>query len=359
MLNLIIFLAVLSGLIIIHEFGHFIVAKKIGVKVEKFSLGFGPAIFRKKKGETEYSINAVLLGGYVKLAGDNLEEWSNKSEEFLSKKPSQRAAVIFAGPLLNYVMGIIFLCLVFLIGYPMLTSKVGGLIDGLGAKEAGIQVNDKIIAIDGKKVQFWEDLQKIIQVKSDNSTAKISVLRGNREYFVDVKIKTKSFNNFMGRKQNVGVLGITPSDEFVELKYGFVKSFLLSVNKAWEMTTMTYKGLWFMITRKLSMRESVTGPLGIFYITSKAASVGLIAVVHLVAVLNISLAIFNLLPFPILDGGHIFFLIVEKIRGKALSIAADRIITQIGFSFIITLALFVTYNDVVKLFGDKIIKMFK
>ncbi len=359
MLSLVVFLAVLSGLIIIHEFGHFIAAKKIGVKVEKFSLGFGPALLRKKKGETEYSINAVLLGGYVKLAGDNLEEWSNKSEEFLSKKPYQRAAVIFAGPLLNYVMGIIFLCLVFLIGYPMLTSKVGGLIDGLGAKDAGIQVNDKIIAIDGKKVQFWEDLQNIIQVKSDNSTAKLSVLRGNKEYSVDVKVKARNFNNFMGRKHSVGVLGIIPSDEFVKLKYGFAESFLLSVNKAWEMTIMTYKALWFMITRKLSMRESVTGPLGIFYITSKAASMGLIAVIHLVAVLNISLAIFNLLPFPILDGGHIFFLIVEKIRGKALSVRADRIITQIGFSFIITLAVFVTYNDIVKLFGDKIMKLFK
>ncbi len=359
MMNLIVFFAVLSGLIIIHEFGHFIVAKKIGVKVEKFSLGFGPTLFRKKKGETEYSISAFLLGGYVKLAGDNLEEWSNKSDEFFSKKPAQRAAVIFAGPLLNYVMGIIFLCLVFLIGYPMLTTKVGGLIDGLGAKDAGIQVNDKILAIDGKKVKFWEDLQKIIQSKSDNSTAKLSVLRGNEEYSVDVKVKTKSYNNPTGRKQSVGVLGITASDEFVELKYGFAEAFLLSLNKTWEMTIMTYKGLWFMITRKLSMRESVTGPLGIFYITSKAASVGLIAVIHLVAVLNISLAIFNLLPFPILDGGHIFFLIVEKIRGKALSLKADRIITQIGFSFIITLAVFVTYNDIVKLFGDKIMNLFK
>ncbi len=359
MLNLIIFLFVLSGLIIIHEFGHFIVAKKIGVKVEKFSLGFGPAIFKKKKHETEYTINAVLLGGYVKLAGDNPEEWQNKSDEFLSKKPCQRAAVVFAGPLLNYLMGIIFLWFVFLIGYPMLTTKVGGLIDGLGAKDAGIQVNDKIIAIDGKVVRFWEDLQKIIQVKSGNSTVQLSVLRDNNKYSIDVKIKTKDFNDLMGRKHSVGVLGITPSDEFVELKHGFGESFLLSINKVWEMTVMTYKGLWFMITRKLSMRDSVTGPLGIFYITSKAASVGLIAVLHLVAVLNISLAIFNLLPLPVLDGGHIFLLIVEKIRGKALSIKADRIITQVGFSFIITLAVFVTYNDVVKLFGDKIIKMFR
>ncbi len=359
MLNLVIFLLVLSGLIIIHEFGHFIVAKKIGVKVEKFSLGFGPAILKKKKRETEYSVSAVLLGGYVKLAGDNVEEWQNKSDEFLSKKPQQRAAVIFAGPLLNYIMGIIFLWLVFIMGYPMLTTKIGGLIDGLGAKEAGIQVNDKITAIDGTKVRFWEDLQKIIQVKADNSTVKLSVLRGNSEYSIDVKVKTKNFNDPMGRKHSIGVLGITQSDEFVEIKHGFVKSFILGIKKALEMTVMTYKGLWLMLTRRLSMRESVTGPLGIFYITSKAASVGLIAIMHLVAVLNISLAIFNLLPLPILDGGHIFLLIIEKIRGKALSLKADRIITQLVFTFIITLAVFVTYYDVVRFFGDKITKMFK
>lgn len=359
MINLVIFMAVLSVLIIIHEFGHFITAKKIGVKVEKFSLGFGPTILKKKKGETEYSINAVLLGGYVKLAGDNLEEWQKKPDEFLTKKPGQRAAVIFAGPLLNYIMGIIFLWLVFFIGYPTLTTKVGGLIEGLGAKDAGIEVKDEIISVDGKKVRFWEDLQRIIQAKSNNSMVKLSVLRDSQEYSVDVKVKTKDFNDLLGIKHSIGLLGIAPDDEFIKVRHGFFESFLLSIDKTWEMTAMTYKGLWLMVTRKLSMRESVTGPLGIFHITSKAASVGIIALMHLIAVLNISLAIFNLLPLPVLDGGHIFLLIIEKIRGKALSLRVDRIVTQLGLSFIITLAVFVTYNDIVRVFGDKIIKIFK
>lgn len=359
MINLVIFMAVLSVLIIIHEFGHFITAKKIGVRVEKFSLGFGPTLLKKRKGETEYSINAVLLGGYVKLAGDNLEEWQKKPDEFLSKKPGPRAAVIFAGPLLNYLMGIIFLWLVFFIGYPTLTTKVGGLIEGLGAKDAGIAVKDEIIAVDGKKVRFWEDLQKIIQAKSNNSIVKLSVLRDSQEYSVDVRVKTKDFNDPLGAKHSIGLLGIAPDEEFIKVRHGFFESFLLSINKTCEMTAMTYKGLWLMVTRKLSMRESVTGPLGIFHITSKAASLGVIALMHLIAVLNVSLAIFNLLPFPVLDGGHIFLLIIEKIRGKALSLRVDRIVTQLGLSFIITLAVFVTYNDIVRVFGDKIIKIFK
>jgi regulator of sigma E protease len=121
---------------------------------------------------------------------------------------------------------------------------------------------------------------------------------------------------------------------------------------------MTYKGLWRMITGKLSFRESVTGPLGIFYVTSKAASLGVIAVLHLIAVLNVSLAIFNLLPLPVLDGGHILFLGIEKIRGKTLSTKTEQIITQIGLTVIISLAVFVTYNDITRLFGDKISKIF-
>lgn len=358
-INAFIFVIVLSFLIIVHEFGHFIIAKRTGVKVEKFSLGFGPALLKRKKKGTEYTINAVLLGGYVKLAGDNMEEWHKKSDEFLSKRPSQRAAIVFAGPLLNYIMGLLVLWFVFLAGFPTLTTKVGGLIDKLGAKDAGIQVKDKIIAVDGKEVRFWEDLQKIIQAKSNDSVVKLSVLRDSNEYVFEVKVKTKEFNDPLGGKHTVGLLGIVPDDEFVNIKHGFFESFSLSLKRTWEMTAMTYKGLWFMMTGKLSMRESVTGPLGIFYVTSKAASIGFIAVLHLIAVLNVSLAIFNLLPLPVLDGGHIFFLIIEKIRGKPLDIKAERVITQIGFAFIITLAIFVTYNDLNRLFGDKISQFFK
>jgi len=133
-----------------------------------------------------------------------------------------------------------------------------------------------------------------------------------------------------------------------------MESFGLGANKTIDLTITTYKALWRMISGRMSMRESVTGPLGIFYITSKAAQIGIIAVLHLLAILNISLAIFNLLPFPVLDGGHILFLGLEKIRGKALHIKTEQVITQIGVTVIISLALFITYNDFLRLFQDKI-----
>lgn len=359
MISFIIFLFILGLVITIHEFGHFIVAKRLGVRVEKFSFGFGKRILSKKKNGTEYSISLIPLGGYVKLAGDSLEEFKNNPDEYLSKKPSQRAQIIFCGPLLNYILGFLCFWLIFFVGYPTLTTKVGGLIDGFGAKDAGIQVGDKIIAVDGKKVDFWEDLQMAIQAKKAVTRVLLSVLRDNKEYAIEVKIKEKQLDDALGQKRNVGLIGITPKDEIVKVKHGFLKSFVLGINKTLDLTVMTYKAFWRMITGKLSMRESITGPLGIFYITSKAVNLGIVALLHLVAVLSVSLCIFNLLPLPVLDGGHIVLLAIEKIRGRQLGIRAERVITQIGFTLIVSLAIFATYNDMLRLFGDKLSKFIK
>lgn len=359
MFSVIVFFFVLSILIIVHEFGHFIAAKRVGVKVEKFSLGFGPRLVKKEKNGTEYSIAAVPLGGYVKMAGDDLEECRGDKFEYYSKSRWQRFQIIFFGPLLNYVLGFVCFWVILCAGFPMLTTKVGGVIDGFGAKAAGLEIGDKILSVDGKSVEHWEDLQKTIQSKADSAKVTLSILRQGRELDVDVSIKKKEIDDQLGQKHSVGLLGITPFDEIEEVKYGPLRSVGLAVEKAWELTTMTYKALWRMITGKLSMRDSVAGPLGIFYITSKAASFGITAVIHLIAALSISLAIFNLLPLPVLDGGHILFLVIEKIRGRTLSVKTERIVTQIGVSIIVAIGILATCNDVLRLFGDKLSKIFR
>lgn len=358
MITFLTFLFILGILIIVHEFGHFIIAKRIGVKVEKFSLGFGPQILSKQKNDTQYSINLIPLGGYVKLAGDNLEEYKGHSCEYLAKSPGRRFLIIFFGPLLNYILGCLCFWIVFFVGYPALTTQVGGLVDDYGAKDAGIRVGDKIEAVDGKRVSLWEDLQRIIQSKRENDTVKLSVLRDSQPHLIEVRIKEKQFQDPLGQKHNLGLIGITPSDEFVKLRHSFMESFFLGVSKAWDLTLITYKALGRMFLGKLSLRESVTGPLGIYYITSKAASLGIIAVLNLIAVLSVSLSIFNLLPFPVLDGGHIVLLAIEKIRGRTLSLKTEQIITRLGLSAIITLAVIVTYNDLARFFGDKISRIF-
>jgi regulator of sigma E protease len=359
MITLPIFILILSALILVHEFGHFFAARKVGVRVEKFSMGFGPQLWKRKKGDTEYSIAAIPLGGFVKLAGDNLEEFTGKPDEYYSKTLGERFQIIFLGPALNYVLGFLVFWLIFFAGYPTLTTKVGGLLDGMGAKESGLQTGDKITAIDGKQVFYWDDMQALIRSKKNQDSLKISVSRSGKELEFNVRIREKQVDDQMGAKRKVGLIGITPYDEIVKVRHGFFISSWLGLRQTWELTRITYLGLWRMITGKLSVRESVTGPLGIFYITGKAASFGIIAVLHLVAILSVSLGLFNLLPLPILDGGHIFLLGVEKLRGRGLSAKTETIITRVGIYMFVCLAVFVTYNDIVRLFGDKIQRFFK
>jgi regulator of sigma E protease len=357
MISTVIFILILSLLIIVHEFGHFIAARKNGVRVEQFSLGFGPQVFKKKKGDTEYSLSLIPLGGYVKMAGDNQAEYKGKPDEYLSKLPGRRFQIIFFGPFLNYVLGFLFFWCIFFIGYPTLTTKVGGLIDGYGAKDAGLKVADKIIAVDGRKVDVWEDLQRQIQERKSKGQVILTILRDNQELSLNVLIKDKLTDDQLGQKRPLGIIGISPFDELVEVKHGFLESADLAFKKIINLTVITYQGLWRLASGRMSMRDSMTGPLGIFFITSKAAKLGLIAVMHLIAILSVSLAIFNLLPLPILDGGHLFLLGLEKIRRKALGVKAEEVINNIGFTLIITLALFVTYNDIVRLYGDKVSKL--
>jgi len=357
MIAVLIFILILSLLIIVHEFGHFIAARRAGVRVEEFSLGFGPQLFAKKIGDTKYSLSLIPLGGYVKMAGDTLSECKGSSDEYFSKAPGKRFQIIFCGPFLNYVLGFLFFWIILFVGYPTLTTKVGGLIDGYGAKVAGLQVADKIIAVNGKKVDSWEDLQNQIQQDKTKGSIGLSLIRNNEKMEFNVTVKSKVIDNQLGEKKALGIIGITPFDEVVEVRHGFIESAYLGLKKTIDLTVMTYKGIWRLASGKMSMRDSMAGPLGIFDITSKAAKLGIIAVMHLIAVLSVSLAVFNLLPLPILDGGHIFLLGLEKLRKKTLGIKAEQVVNNIGVSLMIMLALFVTYNDILRLYGEKISKL--
>lgn len=358
MVTLIIFLFTLSVLIVVHELGHFIAAKKNGVRVEKFSLGFGPRLLKIERGGTEYTLSLIPLGGYVKLAGDSLEEYSGKKEEYFNQPVGRRFQIIACGPLFNYLLGFILFWFIFFAGYPSLTTKIGALLDGFGAKEAGLEIGDKITAVDGQPVAVWEELQEIIRNKKTQDKVRVSFLRAGQELSADVRIREKQLDDQLGQKRNVGLLGISASPDVIRVKHSFGSSFFLAIDKCLSLTVLTYKGLWRMITGKISIRDSVSGPLGIFYITSQAASLGIIVLLHLLAVLSISLAIFNLLPLPVLDGGHILFLGLEKIRGKNFGIKTEQVITKIGLTLVISLAVLVTYNDILRLYADKITKFF-
>lgn len=347
MLSFLAFIFTLGVLIIVHEFGHFFVAKKTGVRVEKFSIGFGPRIFGIKKGETEYTVSLIPLGGYVKMAGETYEDdIKGEKWEFLSQPPGRRFNIVIAGPLLNYLLAFLIFGMIFIIGAPVLSAKIGDVLEDYPAKKSGIKAGDRILTVDGRPVKYWEDLTNILHKKFDRDVA-LSVERGDRQFDITIRTKTKEAKNIFGQNIKIALIGITPSDEILTLRYNPARAFYEGAKKLMILTGLTYKGLWMIITGAMSPKE-LSGPIGIYVITGKAAQLGFVYFINILAVISFNLALLNLLPLPILDGGHILFLVIEKLRRKPLSMRTQEIITKLGFAFIVLLMVAVSYNDLMK-----------
>lgn len=350
-MSAIVFIIVLSVLIIVHEFGHFVMAKRCGVKVERFSLGFGPKILGIKKGDTEYRLSLVPLGGYVKMAGETYQdELTGREWEFLSRPPWQRFKIVASGPFLNYVLGFILFSAVFMIGAPTLTNEVGSVLDGYPAKTAGIRPGDKIISINGEETKYWNELTDIIHGRLEGKV-KLSVLRDGKTLELQMKPRIREFKDIFGKDVKVAMVGIAPSDELVYIKYNPAESIHKGFLKICELTAVTFKAIWSLATGRISFKESVTGPVGIFVLTAKAAELGLVYLLNIMAIISTSLAIFNVLPIPVLDGGHMIFILIEKIRRRPLSPKVQDVATQIGLGILIMLMLFVFYFDIMRLVG--------
>ena len=351
MFSIVIFLFVLSVLVIIHEFGHFIAAKRQGVKVEKFSFGFGPKLFGIKRNDTEYTVCLILLGGYVKMAGDEADSAEGKPWEFLSKSVGQRFKIVFLGPLLNYLLGFLLFWAIFFVGSPTITNKVGDILKGYPAQKAKILKDDRIVSVDGKATKYWEELTEIIHNKKEGDLTLMierPTKSGIKNFEIKVAPKRIEITDIFGKRRTISLVGIAPAEEIVSVRYGFLASFFKAAERIYKLTEITCKSLLFIFTGKMSVKESVTGPIGMFIITSKAAQLGIVYLLQMMAVLSASLAIFNLLPVPVLDGGHILFLLIEKIRGKPLSARVQEIATQLGLALLIALMLFASYSDLLK-----------
>lgn len=344
MFSFLIFLIILSIMILVHEFGHFITARRLGIRVEKFSLGFGQKLLSYKKSSTEYCLCLIPFGGYVKLSGDSWQECKGEKHEFLGRKVSDRFKVIVAGPALNYALAYLCFWSVNVVGYPNLTAKVGEVMKGYPAQDAGLLEDDTVISADGKAVKYWQELQDIIRNKKTEQLD-LEILRNGDKIRLGVGLRREGVNNIFGQKKKVNLIGIRPKGETVIVRHNIAQGFIMAGENLWNLTVLTLGAIGRMFVGAMSLKESVTGPLGMFYITSEAVRLGLSAVLHLMAVLSASLAIFNLLPLPVLDGGHIFFLGLEKIRGRHLSQKAEENITKVGFGLIMVLAVFVFLND--------------
>lgn len=336
---------VLGVLVIVHELGHFFVARWAGVRILRLSIGFGPRLVAWTRGQTEYAISAIPLGGYVKMAGEQRSEQAQEPWEYLSKPIRTRAAIVFAGPCVNYLVAFLSLWVVFVIGFPELLPVVGKVVDGMPAQAAGLQIGDRIEAIDHTAVKTWDEMTKQIYA-SPNRAIALRVDRQGVTETLTVTPKPKEITDPFGHRKTVGLIGISPSGEFQAYKVGPLAAIGRTTKQLNETTMQTFMALWSMATGKMSMKDSVTGPIGIVVLTSEAVRLGIVPLLFLVSLFSLSLAIFNVFPIPILDGGHLLFLVLEKLRGQPVSVNVQERSAQVSLVLLVTFVVAICINDV-------------
>jgi len=345
---------VLGVLIFVHEFGHFIVAKWFDIKVLRFSLGFGPKLIGKTYGETEYCISAVPLGGYVKILGQDPEEEVEPEEEeraFSKKSVWVRMAVVVAGPLFNLLLAVFIFSVVYMFGVPQLTTRVGSVNKEFPAYHAGIRPGDRIIAVDGQEVSNWEELSKAIR-SSKGETIKLTIKREGKTLTIVVPPKIRKAKNIFGEEKEVRMIGITASQEIVKQSVGPIKAIGMGFRRTWEIIYLTFVSIAKIIERVIPAK-TIGGPIMIMQMAGQQAKEGVVNFVLFMALISINLGILNLLPIPVLDGGHLFFMFFEVIFGKPLSVRKMEIAQNIGLALLILLMVFAFYNDLSRIFNFK------
>jgi regulator of sigma E protease len=427
----------LAVLIFVHELGHFLAARKCGVIVEKFSIGFGKKIFGFTSKGTEFMVAAIPLGGFVKMKGEELDEETNEEGSFSAASPQQRLLIAFAGPLFNILFALVIYTFIYIAGVETLSPVIGSIKESSPALKAGLQRGDKIISINNQTIKFWSELQKEVY-HSPEATLNFKVKRLSGE-IVDLKVTpvTKEIKNLFGETEQVGLIGITPlgntityikkessadkaglqlddriiavdgTDIFgwsdlrpaavdkpgeslifkierdeIEImvpliptpkkikdpdgkeleigeigigmngpmvleQYGLFGSVVRAAKETWEMTSLIAISVQKMIFGSIPA-DQIGGPIMIFQIYGEQAEQGFYEFIRLTALLSINLGLINLLPIPILDGGHILFFLIEIIKGRPVSEKNRERAQQVGLFMLISLMVFAFYNDILR-----------
>ncbi len=343
-------IAVLFGLgllIFIHELGHFSLAKFYKVKVLKFAFGFGKELWGFTKGDTRYSICLFPFGGMVAMAGENPDEATGKEGEYLSLPFYKKIIIVFAGPLMNYILAIFLFAFVFNIWgqVTVSTDAVIGLFAPTScAKEAGLLVNDKIISVDGIEVQNWIELVDNIKDKAEKEV-NVKILRDEKEL---------EFNFILDKNPTTGygMLGIQPITNKETLP--LFKSFYYACDAAIYQSTFTLQYLWDKLIKW--EKPEVAGPIGVIQVMAKSAKSGFENYIRLLAVISVALGLFNLLPIPLVDGGMIVLFLLEGIIRKKISTKVISVYNTIGLALILVIFLFATYSDLIRLGIGKLFK---
>ncbi len=351
------------GLVIfIHEFGHFFVAKRIGVKVEAFAFGFGKEIFGFTMGETRYSLNWIPLGGYVRMAGEQPDDYEgpvleggekkteaerDRSREFMNFPWYKRVPIVLAGPFMNYVLAIIiFFGMLLIWGQPIQTNKtqVGTVVESMPAAAAGLKTGDTILSVAGKDVADFTEVATIIHARAEQPT-EIKAKRGEMEMTFNIVPKKDE-------KRGIGLIGIQPAEPVLEREsVGPVQAAKKAVWQCWNISWFTI----YYLGQKIGAREKpdVAGPIGIIHVVAKATKAGMEDLFYLIAMISVAIGLFNLFPIPLLDGGHLLYYVIEGIRGKPLKQKTMNAANTVGLALLMSLLVFATFNDVQRIWPSK------
>ena len=343
-------IVLLGVLIFVHELGHFLAAKRAGVGVLKFSLGFGPRIIGRKVGETEYLLSLIPLGGYVKLLGESPgEELPPEDEErsFQKQPVLKRMGIVAAGPVFNVLLALAIFTTVNMIGLPVLTAEIGNLQPGSAAMDAGMKAGDRIIALDGKAVTKWEQISEIVG-GGKGKPLLITVNRDDRTMQFTVTPRLIKTKNLFGEAVDGYKIGISPSQNTVIERKNPFSALGAGLSQTWMIGRLTVVSIGKMFQGVVSPK-SLGGPILIAQIAGAQVREGIIPFILFMALLSINLAILNLLPIPVLDGGHLLFYALELATGREVNLRWREMAQQIGFVLLILLMAFVFMMDIDRL----------
>ncbi|MGE5381151.1 MAG: RIP metalloprotease RseP [Methylocystaceae bacterium] len=338
-INIILAILVLALLILVHEWGHFLAARRAGIKILEFSIGFGPLLWKLQR-DTQYSIRAIPLGGYVSMLGENLGDENQEPDSYMAKSPAQRSGVAFAGPFANFLLAVVlFIYLFTFIGTPILVNKpiIGEVISDKPAAAAGLKVGDYIKTVNGETVTTWQQMVNLIKSTPEGQKVSLQVMRNNQLVNLDIRPIMVEGRPVIGIQSKVEFKKLTL---FQGIKEGFRQTF--------STTGMLLKGLGMMVTGQVKSTD-IAGPIGITKMIGDAAAGGWVYLVNFTAMLSINLGLLNLLPIPALDGSKIIFAGIEAVRGRPIEPERENMIHLIGFFFLIGLMILVTFNDIVRL----------
>ncbi len=345
-MTIIIFILVLGTIVFIHEFGHFLFAKLMNVYVYEFSLGMGPKLFGKKGKETEYCLRLIPIGGFCSLAGEEIDESQievPKNRRLQDKKPWQRFLIMFFGPGFNFLFAIILLfSIAIFCGSASYEPIISSVEKNYPAYEVGLSKGDKILQINNKKIKTLDDVSIYLTISDKKKNTLIKVKKETGD-IVSYRLKPKKVteNKEVSYKYGIGLQS--------KIKYGFVNSVKYTIVKTQSLFKQMFITVGSLFTGGVKVNQ-LSGPVGIYSIVGEQSKQGLESILYLMAFLSINVGFLNLLPIPAFDGGHILFIIIEKIKGSPVSQKTENMFHTIGLFLLMALMIYVTFNDIIKLF---------